>query len=130
MKDHSNEPDTEAILHIHEEWMAREVEGPLSVLSLCTEDIEFVLGPDSRIKGKKAVKKWILQNSQSVLLAIKIKKRQVAGLGNLACLSASFRTTYREDIHAEVKHIDGHHFWVLKKVANGWRVSKICWKTS
>ncbi len=116
------------IQNLHRQWISAELENPLRILDLCTEEIEFHTNDNKVIKGKDHVEIWIKNAYRDSKLAnIEILDVQISVLGKLASLVAKFKTTVTTSENVS-KVYSGKHFLALKYSNNQWWVDRITWE--
>ncbi len=123
----SNE-DLREIRYLHDQWIAKEMEGePLCVLDLCTDDVQWLV-PESGLLVGKASALEILTEPGVEIRAIETADVQIRGSGAFAYKTCTYCTRYTSAGSAEVKVTTGTHLWILRKTDGVWRVALVTWQ--
>jgi ketosteroid isomerase-like protein len=118
--------DVREIERIHSTWIELEVAGEdRRLLALCAEDIEF-WPPDAQpVVGRAAVLAQ-LERGITRIHGIETSDRRIRGSGEIAYLTASFKTTFSSE-DSTPREALGSHLWILKKRAGSWLVTLVSW---
>jgi ketosteroid isomerase-like protein len=119
--------DVREIEHIHSSWIEFEVAGEDSrLLALCADDIEF-WPPDAQpLVGRAAVLAQ-LERGTTRIHGIEISDRHIRGSGEIAYLTASYKTTFSSAGNSTPRQALGSHLWILMKRAGSWLVTLVSW---
>jgi ketosteroid isomerase-like protein len=115
------------IEQIHANWINAEFAGDSErLMSFCAESIEFHPPNAPPIEGADAVLSYLTQGT-AIVHAIEISQRVIRISGEIACLTARFKTTFSAQDDSTPKQVTGSHLWVLTKEANRWLVTLVSW---
>ena len=119
--------DVEAILEVHEKWIAAELRGdPEGVLALCTDDVRW-LAPDSQVvEGKEAARR-LLADASAGVESIDIRELRVEGTETLAYKTCRYETRFRAESRRGRRLARGTHLWILRRVGRRWKVALVTW---
>jgi ketosteroid isomerase-like protein len=119
--------DVREIEHIHSSWIEFEVAGEDSrLLALCADDIEF-WPPDAQpLVGRAAVLAQ-LERGTTRIHGIEISDRHIRGSGEIAYLTASYKTTFSSAGDSTPRQALGSHLWILMKRAGSSLVTLVSW---
>jgi ketosteroid isomerase-like protein len=119
--------DVREIEHIHSSWIEFEVAGEDSrLLALCADDIEF-WPPDAQpLVGRAAVLAH-LERGTTRIHGIEISARHIRGSGEIAYLTASYKTTFSSAGDSTPREALGSHLWILMKRTGSWLVTLVSW---
>jgi ketosteroid isomerase-like protein len=96
------------------------------LLALCADDIEFWPPDDQPVVGGAAVLAQ-LERGTTRIQGIEISDRRIRGSGEIAYLTASFKTTFSSADDSTPRQTLGSHLWILQKRAGSWRVTLASW---
>ena len=115
------------IERIHSCWMEFEVAGEYRrLLTLCDDDIEF-WPPDAKpVRGRAAVLAQLVGGTTRIH-GIEISDRCIRGSGEIAYLTASFKTTFSSAEDSTPRKVLGSHLWILQKRSGSWLVTLVSW---
>jgi ketosteroid isomerase-like protein len=125
------EPLSEEAIHeiaqLHSRWIQSEIAGdPQACLRLCAEDIEL-WPPDQRPAIGRATVAEKLSVGGAKIHAVDISGRRIRGSGDIAFLTANFRTTFSTADDLTPRQILGSHLWILQKRSDTWLVTLVSW---
>lgn len=125
-----SEKDLNSITHLHDIWIAKELEGrAYEVIDLCSDDVRWLPPDASPILGKEEIEKY-LATQDAKLLGIDAIDVSVQGSGSLAYLISNYTTSYLIEAHSEIPHqAKGTHLWILRKERDDWRVVVVTWSS-
>ena len=115
------------IERIHSRWMEFEVAGEYRrLLTWCDGDIEF-WPPDAKpVRGRAAVLAQLVGGTTRIH-SIEISDRCIRGSGEIAYLTASFKTTFSSAEDSTPRKVLGSHLWILQKRSGSWLVTLVSW---
>ena len=115
------------IEQIHSSWIEFEVAGEgHSLMALCADDIEL-WPPDAQpLRGRAAVSALIAHGTIRIH-SIEITNRRIQGSNEIACLTASYKTTFSSAEDSIPRQALGSHLWILRKRASTWVVALVSW---
>jgi len=115
------------IEQIHSSWIEFEVAGEgHSLMALCADDIEL-WPPDAQpLRGRAAVSALIAHGTIRIH-SIEITNRRIQGSNEIACLTASYKTTFSSAEDSTPRQALGSHLWILRKRASTWVVALVSW---
>lgn len=119
--------DVREIERIHSNWIEFEVAGEdRRLLALCADDIEFWPSDAQPLVGRAAVSAH-LERGSTRIHGIEISDRRIRGSGEIAYLTASYKTTFSSADDSNPRQALGSHLWILKKRAGSWLVTLVSW---
>ena len=115
------------IEQIHSSWIKFEVAGEdHDLMALCADDIEL-WPPDAQpLLGRAAVSALIAHGTIRIH-SIEITNRRIQGSNEIACLTASYKTTFSSAEDSTPRQALGSHLWILRKRASTWVVALVSW---
>lgn len=121
--------DLEAILEVHEAWIAAELRGdPDGVLALCTDDVRW-LAPNSRVVEGKGAARRLLRDTAVALESIETIELRVEGAHTLAYKTCRYETRFRAESRYGWRVARGTHLWILRRIGSGWKVALVTWQS-
>ncbi len=97
-----------------------------SLMALCADDIEL-WPPDAQpLRGRAAVSALIAHGTIRIH-SIEITNRRIQGSNEIACLTASYKTTFSSAEDSIPRQALGSHLWILRKRASTWVVALVSW---
>ena len=115
------------IERIHSRWIELEIAGEdRRLLTLCADDIEF-WPPDAQpIRGRTACLAHFVHGTTRIH-GIEISDRCIRGSGEIAYLTASYKTTFSSAEDSTPREALGRHLWILHKQSGRWLVTLVSW---
>jgi ketosteroid isomerase-like protein len=115
------------IEQIHSSWIEFEIAGrSQSLLALCADDIEL-WPPDAQpLLGRDAVSAQMAHGTTGIR-SIEITDRRIQGSCDVACLTASYKTTFSATTDSTPGQAIGSHLWILRKQRGTWVVALVSW---
>ena len=99
---------------------------PRQVLSLCTDDIEWVPPDGPSVFGRDAGRDLLLMPAIRVL-SIQVTDFVVDGAGGRAIKTCRYETAF-EVTETRIRGVArGTHTWKLEQGLHGWRVTSVSW---
>lgn len=122
------EADELSIRDLHDAWVAAEQRGDAeAVLSLCTEDVEWMPPGGPSIFGRDAGRDLLLTPAVR-LLSIQITGFVLDGAEGRAIKACRYETVF-ELTETRIRGVArGTHTWRLEQGAHGWRVASVSWQ--
>lgn len=123
-----SEADECSIRRLHDAWVEAERRGDIeSVLSLCTEDVEWVPPGGPSIFGRDAGRD-LLVTPAIRLLSIQITDFVLDGAEGRAIKACRYETVF-ELTDTRIREVArGTHTWKLEQGVHGWRVASVSWQ--
>ena len=123
-----SEADERSIRRLHDAWIEAEQRGDVeSVLSLCTEDVEWLPPGGPSIFGRDAGRD-LLVTPGIQLLTIQITHFVLDGAGGQATKACRYETVF-ELMETHIRGVArGTHMWKLEQGVHGWRVASVSWQ--
>lgn len=128
MIDLSQEAFPPQLLQVHQDWIDAEVHGDIRrLLSLCTEDIQFLVPDGELIAGKDAVQAF-LEGDDPPVLSVDTSDLHFEVCEKLAFKTCRFisRLGVAGGGGSETT-IAGFHAWLLRRLEGRWLVSFVTW---
>jgi ketosteroid isomerase-like protein len=125
--DNLTEDAVREIERVHSRWIEFEVAGEdRRLLTLCADDIEF-WPPDAQpVRGRTAVLAQLVHGTTRIH-GIDISDRCIRGSGEIAYLTASYKTTFSSAEDSIPREALGSHLWILQKRSGSWLVTLVSW---
>ncbi len=125
--DNLTEDAVREIERVHSRWIEFEVAGEdRRLLTLCADDIEF-WPPDAQpVRGRTAVLAQLVHGTTRIH-GIEISDRCIRGSGEIAYLTASYKTTFSSAEDSIPREALGSHLWILQKRSGSWLVTLVSW---
>ena len=125
-----SDQDHDAILAIHDRWIADEIAGNgLAVLQYCTDDVRWLVPGGREVVGKDAARQ-LLMPAGITIRSIATSDVRVEGSGGLAYKTAAYETRYMVEASGEMHTECGRHLWVLRRAGAEWRVALVTWQAA
>ena len=125
-----SDQDHDAILAIHDRWIAEEIAGNgLAVLQYCTDDVRWLVPGGREVVGKDAARQ-LLMPARITIHSIATSDIRVEGSGGLAYKTAVYETRYMVEASGETHTECGRHLWVLRRAAAEWKVALVTWQAA
>ena len=123
-----SDADALAIRRLHDEWVEAEQRGDAdSVLSLCTDDVEWVPPGGASIFGRDAGRD-LLVTPAIRLLSIQITDFVLDGAEGRAIKVCRYETVFEVTETLTRGVARGTHTWRLEQGIHGWRVASVSWQ--
>jgi hypothetical protein len=123
-----SEADDLAIRRLHDTWIEAEIRGDTeAVLSLCSEDIEWVPPGGPSIFGRAAARE-LLPTPGIRILSIQVTDFVVEGAKGRAMKACRYETMFEMTATGIRGVARGHHAWTLEQGSHGWRVVAVSWQ--
>lgn len=123
-----NNSDLEAIRAVHEAWIAAELRGDYeTVVTLCTDDVRWLLPNSAIVEGKEAGRR-LLQDPSVRLEEIQTSEMRVEGTDRFAYKTCRDETRFRAQSTSRPGLARGTHLWILRRVEGRWRVALVTWQ--
>ncbi len=125
-----SDQDHDAILTIHDRWIAEEIAGNgLAVLQYCTDDVRWLVPGGREVVGKDAARQ-LLMSAGITIHSIATSDIRVEGSGGLAYKTAAYETRYVVEASGETHTEFGRHLWVLRRAGAEWKVALVTWQAA
>jgi len=123
-----SDQDHDAILTIHDRWIAEEIAGNgLAVLQYCTDDVRWWVPGGREVVGKDAARQ-LLMPAGITIHSITTSDVRVEGSGGLAYKTAAYESRYMVEASGETHTECGRHVWVLRRAGAEWKVALVTWQ--
>jgi ketosteroid isomerase-like protein len=115
------------IEQLHTNWIEFEIAGDdHSLMALYADDIEL-WPPDAKpVLGRAAVSAQLAHGAMRIH-CIEITDRRIRGSGEIAYLTATYKTTFSSAEDSTSRHALGSHLWILRKREGTWVVTLVSW---
>ena len=125
--EHLTEDAVREIERIHSSWIEFEVAGEHhNLMALCPDDIEL-RPPDAQpLVGRTAGLAHFVHGTTRIH-GIEISDRCIRGSGEIAYLTASYKTTFSSAEDSTPRKAIGCHLWILQKRSGPWLVTLVSW---
>ena len=125
--DNLTEDAVREIERIHSRWIEFEIAGEdRRLLTLCADEIEFWPPDTQPVRGRTAVLAH-LAGGTTRIHGIEISDRCIRGSGEIAYLTASYKTTFFSAEDSTPRKAVGCHLWILQKRSDSWLVTLVSW---
>ena len=125
--DNLTEDAVREIERIHSRWIEFEIAGEdRRLLTLCADEIEFWPPDTQPVRGRTAVLAHSAGGTTRIH-GIEISDRCIRGSGEIAYLTASYKTTFSSAEDSTTRKAFGCHLWILQKRSDSWLVSLVSW---
>lgn len=123
-----SQADERSIRRLHDTWVEAERRGDVeSVLSLCTEDVEWVPPGGPSISGRDAGRELLVTPGIRPL-DIQITDFVLDGADGRAIKTCRYETVF-ESPETHLRQVArGSHTWKLEHGLHGWRVASVSWQ--
>jgi ketosteroid isomerase-like protein len=127
--DELTEDAAQQIEQIHSSWIESEVAGENhKIIALCADDIELRPPDEQPLLGRATVSAHMTQATVKIH-SIEIADRRIRGSGEIAYLTANYKTTFSAAMDANRRLALGNHLWILRKRAGVWVVALVSWSS-
>jgi ketosteroid isomerase-like protein len=124
-----SEREVREINELHDNWIAKELEGhSCQLLDLCADEIQWIPPDSPPLRGKDAIAKY-LASTKVVLQRVDVDDVFVGGSNTTAYLTSNYHTRFLPEGVSETQEATGTHLWVLRKQAGEWRVIVVTWSS-
>lgn len=125
--DNLTEDAVREIKRIHSRWIEFEIAGEgRRLLTLCADEIEFWPPDTQPVRGRTAVLAHFAGGTTRIH-GIEISDRCIRGSGEIAYLTASYKTTFSSAEDSTPRKALGCHLWILQKRSGSWLVTLVSW---
>jgi ketosteroid isomerase-like protein len=125
--DNLTEDAVREIERIHSRWIEFEIAGEdRRLLTLCADEIEFWPPDTQPVRGRTAVLAHFAGGTTRIH-GIEISDRCIRGSGEIAYLTASYKTTFSSAEDSTLRKALGCHLWILQKRSGSWVVTLVSW---
>ena len=94
--------------------------------TLCADEIEFWPPDTQPVRGRTAVLAHFAGGTTRIH-GIEISDRCIRGSGEIAYLTASYKTTFSSAEDSTPRKALGCHLWILQKRSGSWLVTLVSW---
>jgi ketosteroid isomerase-like protein len=125
--DNLSEDAVREIERIHSCWIEFEIAGEdRRLLTLCADEIEFWPPDTQPVRGRTAVLAHFAGGTRRIH-GIEISDRCIRCSGEIAYLTASYKTTFSSAEDSTPRKALGCHLWILQKRSGSWLVTLVSW---
>lgn len=125
--DNLTEDAVREIERIHSRWIEFEIAGEdRRLLTLCADEIEFWPPDTQPVRGRTAVLAHFVGGTTRIH-GIEISDRCIRGSGEIAYLTASYKTTFSSAEDSTPRKAIGCHLWILQRRSGSWLVTLVSW---
>ena len=125
--DNLTEDAVREIERIHSRWIEFEIAGEdRRLLTLCADEIEFWPPDTQPVRGRTAVLAHFAGGTTRIH-GIEISDRCIRGSGEIAYLTASYKTTFSFAEDSTPRKALGCHLWILQRRSGSWLVTLVSW---
>lgn len=126
VNERNHEKCVRGIEQIHSTWIEFEVAGQgQSLTALCADDIEL-WPPDAHpLIGRAAVSAEMARATK--IHCIEITDRRIRSSNEIACLTASYKTTFSSAEDSTPRRSVGNHLRIMRKQGGTWVISVVTW---